>query len=247
MRFAPLVTALATLLLLRSFVADARADQRADQTYVTSGSDDVSVGAGAAEAEVRYTGSQSLHIAPHGKSVRFSARAGYTRSEGGVDTREKATYVADVLPSGELADASNRDPDYLTVLNQPFAAQLDRQTLADLRQLHKPLPFEFPSPFTGSSLHGFLQRGTAGSVGKHHGVAVRFEAAGKMRGALPDRADLMLNGTIAMHGTAYYDVASALLLSLDTTVAISGTVSNRASKDPVRIVYTRSMRAVDSP
>jgi hypothetical protein len=220
---------------------------RGDQVYATSGSDGFSFGSEAAGSDVRYRGTQSLHIAQHGKLVRYSARATYTRTEQGRETRVKASYVADVLPSGELADLSDRDPDYLTVLNQPFAAQLDAQTLADLRHLHKPLPFEFPSPFTGSSLHGFLQQRPGARFGKHRGVAVRFEAAGIMRGSLPDRSELRLAGRIAMRGTAYYDAVTALLLALDTTVTISGTVSNRAGNDPVRIVYARSMRAITAP
>jgi hypothetical protein len=72
---------------------------------------------------------------------------------------------------------------------------------------------------------------------------VRFEAAGPMTGALPDRPGLTLAGKIAMRGTAYYDVDTALLLQLDTTVTISGTVSNRAGKDPVTIVYQRKIKA----
>ena len=80
-------------------------------------------------------------------------------------------------------------------------------------------------------------------MGSHRSIGVRFESAGKMKGALPDRPGLTLAGTIAMRGTAYYDLDSALLLSLDTTVTISGNVSNRSSNDPVTIVYARIIRA----
>jgi hypothetical protein len=238
-----IVTALLTFVFVRELTVTARGDQ----LYATLGSDDFSIGSDAAGGDVHYKGTQSLHIAVHGKFIRYRASVAYTRSEQGIASSAKATYVADVLPTGELANAADDDPNYLTVLNQPFAAQLDTQTLADLRHLRKPLPFQFPSPFTGSSLHGFLEHRSGGAFGKHRSVAVRFEAAGTMRGALPDRAELVLVGKIAMRGTAYYDSVTALLLALDTTVTISGTVSNHAAKDPVRIVYTRSMRALPPP
>jgi hypothetical protein len=64
-----------------------------------------------------------------------------------------------------------------------------------------------------------------------------------MHGALPDRPGLTLSGGILMRGTAYYDAESALLLTLDATVTISGNVSNRSGKDPVTIVYRRTLRA----
>ena len=229
-------------MLLRQSAAGATTE-----TYDTTGRDDFTLGADAPDSEIVYDGVQVLHVSEHGKYVRYRAVVSYTRSQGGAHERAHATYLADVLPSGELADSSDRDPDYLTILNQPFAAQLDRPTLADLERLRKPIPFEFPSPFTGSSLHGFLQHRAGGTIGKRRGVAVRFEAAGTMRGPLPDRAELVLVGTIKMKGTAYYDAVSALLLALNTTVTISGTVSNRASNDPVRIVYQRSLRATAAP
>lgn len=46
-----------------------------------------------------------------------------------------------------------------------------------------------------------------------------------------------------MRGTAYYDTDSSLLLVLDTTVTITGTVSNRTGKDTVTIVYERKISA----
>jgi hypothetical protein len=64
-----------------------------------------------------------------------------------------------------------------------------------------------------------------------------------MKGELPDRPGLTLVGTIAMRGTAYYAIDTALLLALETTVTITGNVSNRSGKDPVTIVYARTIRA----
>jgi hypothetical protein len=64
-----------------------------------------------------------------------------------------------------------------------------------------------------------------------------------MKGALPDRPGLTLAGKIAMRGSAYYDRDTSVLLVLDTTVTITGNVSNRAGKDTVTIVYERKISA----
>ncbi len=230
---------LVTLALASALGAIARADQR----YTVSGKDSFAIGAGDIRSEVSYAGTQSLKMTRHGKITRYRAHVVYTRSDGAVATDATSDYVADVLPTGEARDTADRDPDYVTVLNQPFSAQLDRQTLADLQHLAGALPFDFPSPFTGSSLHGYLKHIGNAMLGPHRSIGVRFESAGTMKGALPDRPGLTLNGTIAMRGTAYYDLNSALLLALDTTVTITGNVSNRSSNDPVTIVYARTIRA----
>lgn len=233
-------------LLAIALLATLETVARADQTYDVSGADGFAIGAGDIRSEITYVGTETLRVVPHGKAMRYEAHVVYTRSDGAAQSDAVATYTADVMPSGETLDSADGDPDYLTVLNQPFSAQLDRATLSDLRHLHGALPFDFPSPFTGSSLHGYLQHIGDARVGPRHSVGVRFEAAGPMKGELPDRPGLTLEGTIAMRGTAYYDVDSALLLVLDTTVTIRGNVSNRAGKDPVVITYARTIRAKKS-
>jgi hypothetical protein len=215
----------------------------AAQTYTVGGRDSFSIGAGAIESEVTYEGTETLTVKRHGKFSRLSAHVKYKRSDGAASTDASGDYLADVLPTGETIDSADRDPDYLTVLNQPFSARLDHQTLDDLEHLQGALPFDFPSPITGSSLHGYLQHLAGGMVGPRRSTGVRFEAAGPMRGELPDRPGLTLIGTIAMRGTAYYDIDTATLLALETTVTITGTVSNRTGKDPVTIVYARAIRA----
>ena len=215
----------------------------ADQVYTVTGSDDFSIGAGDIKSEIAFRGAETLHVSKHGGITRYSVHVIYTRSDGGAQSDAKADYIADVSATGDMVDSADHDPDYLTVLNQPFAAQLDPQTLADLHRLQGTLPFDFPSPFTGSSLHGYLEHVASAPIGGRPTTGVRFEAAGTMHGQLPDRRTLTLEGTIAMRGTAFYDRTTALLLALDTTVTIAGNVSNRTSKDPVRIVYSRSLRA----
>lgn len=238
MKRAPLAIALAIL----AFFAAARAGAAAERAYLVAGKDSFSIGAGDIHSDVTYAGKQTLLLQRRGKLTRYAAHVTYTRSDGTASTDAKAEYIADVLPTGDMLDSANHDPDYLTVLNQPFAARLDLQTLKDLRQLKGSLPFDFPSPFTGSSLHGHLAHVRSGMVGPRHGIGVSFEAAGPMKGALPDRPGLTLSGAIAMRGDAYYDERDAMLLSLETTVTITGNVSNRSGNDPVTITYRRSIR-----
>jgi hypothetical protein len=239
MKRAPLVASLFVVAVLLGPGGPARAGQ----VYSVAGTDSFSIGAGDIQSEVSYAGTQTLSLRKRGRVLRYKAHVEYRRSDGSASTPAAGDYVADVLLSGETLDSADHDPDYLTVLNQPFAAQLDSATLKDLRRLKGALPFDFPSPITGSALHGYLAHIADGLIGGRKALGVKFEAAGPMRGELPDRPGLTLEGTISMRGTAYYDVRSALLLALQTTVTIEGSVSNRAGKDPVKIVYDRTIRA----
>jgi hypothetical protein len=239
MKRAPLVASVVLLSVLWEFSVPARADQ----VYAVAGRDSFSIGAGDIQSEVTYAGTQTLSLRRHGRLVRFKAHVHYQRSDGAASTPAGSDFVADVLPTGEVLDSADNDPDYLTVLNQPFAAQLDAATIGDLRRLEGTLPFDFPSPMTGSSLHGYLKHIADGKVAGRRTLGVRFEAAGPMKGALPDRPGLTLVGTISMRGTAFYDIRTSLLMALQTTVTIEGSVSNRTNKDPVKIVYDRTIRA----
>ncbi len=238
----PLPLAAAALLVL-GLCYTAAAAGYADETYAVSGSDNFSIGSGDVRSKVSYHGVERLRVVRHGALTRYRADVNYTRDDGGARSSATGHYVADVSASGETVASSDRDPDNLTVLNQPFAAVLDRQTLHALEHLSGALPFDFPSPFTNSSLHGYLQHlGDSTLVGRRV-IGIRFEAAGPMHGNLPDRPELALVGTIAMRGTAFYDVASTLLLALESTVTVAGNVSNRSAQDPVTIVYARTIRA----
>jgi len=233
----------ATVLLIALVACLAESARAADQRYTVSGRDSFSIGDGDIKSETRYEGSEVLTVSRHGKAMRYAAKVTYVRNDQGAASDAAADFVSDLLPSGEQLDSADHDPDYLTVLNQPFSARLDAGTLADLRRLHGSVPFDFPSPFTGSTLHGALTGAGSGRVGGRPAVGVRFSAGGAMHGVLPDRPGLTLSGGIVMRGVAYYDLESALLLTLDATVTISGNVSNRSGKDPVTIVYRRLIRA----
>ena len=147
----------AAFLLLTLFVpltAPAAAD---DQRYLVSGRDSFVIGGGDIESEVDYRGTQQLTITRRGKVARYVAKVVYQRKDQGAETSASADFVVDLLPSGEQLASADHDPDYLTVLNQPFSAQLDRRTLNDLRTLRGSAPFDFPSPFTDSVMHGTLK------------------------------------------------------------------------------------------
>jgi len=175
--------------------------------------------------------------------TRYVARAGYTRSAEGGRSFGSASFAASLLPSGEQRDEANGDPNYLTVLNQPFSIQLDAQTLRDLARLQGGVPFDFPSPVTGGTLRGFLRRGPTGRVAGRPTLGVAFDARGAMRGPLPDHPSMQLSGTITMRGVAYYELNTSLLLALDATLTISGKLDNARQTTPVTIVYKRTITA----
>ncbi len=207
------------------------------------GKDSIVIGQGDIKSEIGYSGTQTLSVDKHGRVARYVAKVDYARTDQGATTQSHATYVSDLLPTGEQLDSSDRDPDYMTVLNQPFSIKLDPATLRDLAKLHGALPFDVPSPFSNAILHGRLSRTGVGTIAARPALGVTFSAAGPMQGSLPDRPGLVLKGTIEMRGTAFYGVDDAVLLALDTTVTITGSLSNRASADPVSIVYHRTIRA----
>lgn len=193
--------------------------------------------------DIAYFGKQRLRVIKRGKDVRFSASVSYNKVAEGEKTAATASFESLLSPSGEQRDESNRDPDYLTILNQPFSVRLDLQTLRDLSHLRGVVPFDFPSPMTGAALHGFLRRGIDARIGGAPTLGVIFGAVGKMQGPLPDHPHMSLRGTIHMSGTAFYHTKTAYLMALDTTVKISGILTNTVKTAPVTIIYKRTIRA----
>ncbi|MGZ3496014.1 MAG: hypothetical protein ACXVAM_02465 [Vulcanimicrobiaceae bacterium] len=217
-----------------------------DQRYVVTGNDSYQIGRSDLQTQISYAGTQQLTIVRQGKLTRFTAKVQYTRTDQGGPAPAHATFVQEMMPTGELQDRADADPDYLTVLNQPFAIQLDEQTLQDLAHLHGRVPFKFPSPITGGSLQGYLLRASIARVASKPAIGVGFDATGPMVGPLPDHPNISIAGKMRMQGTAYYAVHGALLLALDETLTITGTLNDRSQKTPVTIVYKRSIRA-DAP
>jgi hypothetical protein len=221
----------------------------ADFQYDLQGQDLYQVQAASTSSRVSYDGSELLSVRKTGKMLRFEARARYVRDSPDGRTDGNAKFVADMTPGGAFENRVDDDPDFLTILNQPFAVQLDGATLRDLEELHGPVPFAANSPLGGSSvLRGFLRPGIGGPIAGHPTVAVRFQANGPMSGGLPGHGGA-ITGTMRMDGTAYYSLESAMLLALHATLTIDAHLHDRkpAVYVPVRITYVRSLRAAGLP
>ena len=217
---------------------------RADQRYAVSGSDRYQIGSSDLQTNISYSGTQQLTIRTVGKQTQFRADAKYLRIDESGRVPTHAAFVQILTPQGELQDRTDGDPDYLTVLNQPFAIELDQQTLHDLLRLRNAVPFEFPAPVMGGTLRGYLRRGANELVASQNALAVNFDATGPMAGPLPDRAAMTMRGTMRMHGTAYYAMSgNPLLLALNETLTISGTLQNGSRRSPVTITYERTIKA----
>lgn len=216
----------------------------ADQTYDVAGVDQYSVGQSAETTHIAYAGAQRLTIDRTGGQTRFTADVRYTRVDESGKASVRGRFVQ-ALKGGSFEDQSDDDPDFLTILNQPFAIQLDPVTMRDLRTLRTKVPFVASSPLGGSSLKGFLRPSHGGKIGGHRCIGVRFTANGPMTGDIPDKALTSISGTINMDGTAYYAADTALLLGLDATLTISGNIVDKDKHVPVSIVYRRTIRASD--
>lgn len=223
---------------------------RADVQYDTSGEDLYRIESSATFSKVTYAGTQRLSARQDGKAWRFEARARYLRSGPDGKSRGEALFVQVLQPDGTFNDRIDDDPDFLTILNQPFAVRLDAATLRDLRALHGRVPFSATSPLGAEAvLRGFLRPAPGGPIDGRPTVAVRFEAEGVMTGPLPGYAETLVSGTMRMDGTAYYALDGAMLLALNVTLTLDARLapSRPSVSVPVRILYRRTMRATKMP
>jgi hypothetical protein len=212
------------------------------QVYSVDGSDAFSIAGRQVRSLITYEGTQELTFLPAARKTVFHATVRYRKNDGGTASLQHAAFALTMLPSGDVSNEDNADPDYLTILNQPFSVQLDRPTMHDLHGLARAVPFDFPSPMTGATLHGTLRRLLDGSLNGARVLGIAFSASGPLEGTLPDRPTLAVSGTITMNGTAYYAYSNALLLALDATLMIEGKVGGTASNDSVTIRYKRRIR-----
>jgi len=216
----------------------------ADQQYGVIGEDVYRVGRPSTISRVVYDGTQRLSVDRQGAQIRYDAQARYARSDAEGKSTVDARFVQELEPNGTFRDSLDDDPDFLTILNQPFAVQLDPVTMRDLRHLHASVPFNAQSPQGGDAvLRGFLRPGTAGEIGGRPAIAVRFHADGPMSGPLPGDTHATMAGRMHMDGTAYYAADDALLLALDATLTIDATLNQQAQTVPVQITYRRYIRA----
>jgi hypothetical protein len=211
--------------------------------YRIAGDDLYRVGT-AATTHIVYSGMQVLTIARAPGVMQFTAQADCTRTDAAGSTAEHARFVQDELPDGSFEDRTDEDPDFLTILNQPFAVRLDVVTVRDLRELRAPVPFAAASPVGGGDLRGTLRPGVNGILDGRHVVGVEFRADGFVNGPLPEQ-NARIRGRIHLDGTAYYDTVQSILLALDARLTIDGMLTGtHLSAVPVRIVYSRSIKIV---
>lgn len=225
------------------FLVGASSSSALVQTYSVHGDDAYAIGLAAPVTRIVYDGVQRLQENQVGKTERFIADVRYFRSSSSGRTAGTAQFTQELVPGGSFEDRTDNDPDYLTVLNQPFAVRLDDATLHDLRTLRTRVPFSLVSPMTGGTLVGFLQRGASAAVAGQRVIGVVFDASGTMSGSLPDHREYSVTGRITMHGTAYYALRGALLLALDAALTIDGMLRQSDQTSPVHIVYRRQIRA----
>ncbi len=219
----------------------------ADLQYEASGEDTYRIESAQTFSRVSYAGTERLSVARQGQAWRFEARAAYTRNGPDGRSHGEAVFVQMLQPNGTFEDRVDDDPDFLTILNQPFAVRLDDVTLRDLRGLHGRVPFAATSPLGAQAvLHGFLRPAPGGPISGRQTVAVRFEAQGGMTGPLPGYSETLVAGTMRMQGTAYYAADTAMLLALDVSLTLDARLAQGrpAVSVPVRIVYRRAIRAV---
>lgn len=220
-----------------------------DVQYDLVGEDRYRVVATATVSTVSYAGIERLSVTRDGKGLRFDARANYVRQSLGDRSSENARFVGDLFPDGSFESHIDNDPDFLTLLNQPFAVELDPATLRDLRELRGSVPFAAGSPIAGGTeLRGFLRHASDGPIDGLPTVAVHFSAKGPMSGTLPGSTQTALGGIMALDGTAYYSLAGGLLLALRATLTIDARIHQAHSNTsvPVEIVYRRWIRASQS-
>jgi hypothetical protein len=215
--------------------------------YDASGEDTYRIQSAQTSSRVSYAGTERLSVLRQGADWRFEARADYTRDGPDGKSHGQARFVQMEQPDGSFEDRVDDDPDFLTILNQPFAVRLDAPTLRDLRELHGHVPFSATSPLGAQAvLKGFLRPAPGGPIAGRQTVAVRFEAEGAMTGPLPGYAETLVAGTMRMQGTAYYAADTAMLLALDVALTLDARLSQGrpATSVPVRILYRRVIRAV---
>ncbi len=212
--------------------------------YRIVGEDLYRVGAIPTTSSISYSGAESLSVERVGKSLRFVALADCVRTDATGSSTEHARFVQELLPDGSFQDRLDDDPDFLTILNQPFAVRLDPGTIRDLRELHGPVPFAAASPVGEGDLRGVLRPGPSGLLFGRRVVGVRFQAEGSVRGPLPEHVSTSISGRIRLDGTAYYDADGAMLLALDAQLTIDGMLDQGSLPPaPVQIVYRRSIRS----
>ena len=215
----------------------------ADQLYAVDGKDSFIVGSRDVRSAIVYSGKETLSSVPASGGTRFIVTVDYLRTDQGTQARAHARFVSLVKSSGEQHDEINGDPDYVSLLNQPFSIELDLPTMRDVARMTEPMPFSFVLPITGAPLNGWLRKTGDSYVAGERSLGIAFDAEGPVHGRLGN-VGIALDGRIRLHGTAYYSYDTAILRALETRLTISGSLADDRSHRPVTITYWRSIRAI---
>ncbi len=219
----------------------------ADQRYSVSGSDRYTMGSAANSDTLSLTGDETLTIRKRGSRTEFTAQLSGTQSDGSETLPLRGSFTQVLTSSGDLRDEANADPQFATILNQPFDIEIDGQTLNDLLHSRARLMLNMPAPLTGGTLRGYLQRGAIARVGSVRALQVRFDATGPAHGRVAGDGAPTIGGTVQMHGTAYYALRGVpLLLGLDETFTMTAALHDEGRTVPVVVVHRRRFRAIST-
>ena len=97
------------------------------QIYTIDGEDSFQMAGKPVRTNIIYAGTQRLAIQRQGNVTHFKATVTYDRHEGGSATHATGAFATKILANGEQHDEADGDPDYLTILNQPFSIELDER------------------------------------------------------------------------------------------------------------------------
>jgi len=214
--------------------------------YRVTGSDLYEIGTSITK-HIAYAGTEILSIRRERDGERFSAVVTYLRADGAHRAQATARFEQVLAPDGTAHDILDEDPDFLTVLNQPFAVRIDAGTIAALETVTKRIPFDAPSPLGQGLLEGYLQPSERTIVHGVPALAVRFSADGAMDGPLPDHPSLRVVGGLHLDGRADYALDDGRLLDLDARLTLTGGIRTDSGETPVRIVYLRTLRTSAAP
>jgi hypothetical protein len=215
----------------------------ADQTYAVEGKDSFTVGARDVRSNVVYTGKETLTSIRSGDGVRFAATVDYVRADQRNRAKVHSVFISLLKPSGAQIDERASDPDYVSVLNQPFSVALDLPTMRDVARITTAVPFAIPLPIASAPVNGSLRSCGDAYIAGERTLGIVFEAEGPIHGTL-NTVGIALDGRVRMRGKAYYSYDTAVLRALDVQLTISGKLPDDPDRRLVTIVYRRSIRAV---
>lgn len=209
--------------------------------YALRGSDTYEISRGASIIVV-YAGTERLRVSLTKSESDLAIATRYLRLNATRLAHRNAGFYERIGANGATLEQGGSDPDFLTLLNQPMRAWIDRKTLHALVNLRTNLPFEAPSPL-GGTLLGTLEHDRNSAHPNH--VVLSFSATGLMLGKITAQATLFADAAITMHATGFYARQSGLLDQLWVTLRVNGTLRGVEGTTPLRIIYRRRFKRIN--